>query len=139
MIIYLVIGLVVVVGLGIGLLWLVSGKRQVISETEQTRVREMWNNVDLLMADEREASWVKAVFEADKILDYVLNLKNVAGANLGEKLKNGKSLFGNVQVAWDAHKLRNQLAHEVDVKLARHEAERAIRFFKDSIGQLGIR
>ncbi len=139
MVIYFLLIILVIGGIALALVSYFAGKKRVISETEQARVREMWNNVDLLMADEREASWVKAVFEADKILNYVLTLKNVAGANLGEKLKNGKSLFGNVQVAWDAHKLRNQLAHEVDIKLARHEAERAIRFFKESLRQLGIR
>lgn len=138
MAIYFLLIILVVGGIAFALVTYFAGKRRAISETERVRIREMWSSVDLLMADEREASWVKAVFEADKILDYVLTLKNVAGANLGEKLKNGKNLFSTVQVAWDAHKLRNHLAHEVDVKLARHEAERAVRFFKESLRQLGL-
>ncbi len=138
MMIYFLLIVLVIAGIAFGLLVYFSGKRQLISENERQKIHEFWNNVELLMADEREASWVKAVFEADKILDYVLTLKNVSGANLGERLKNSKHLFSNVQVAWDAHKLRNQLAHEVDAKLARHEAERAIRFFKDSLRQLRV-
>jgi len=128
---------ILVVALAAGwLLLLMVSRRQILSESERMKVREMWGNVELLMADEREASWVKAVFEADKILDYALTARNISGANLGERLKNGKSLFSNVQAAWDAHKLRNQLAHQVDVQLARHEAERAVRFFKDSLRQI---
>jgi hypothetical protein len=89
------------------------------------------------MADTNEASWMKAVFEADKALDYTLSARKIMGGNLGEKLKNGKTLFNNVQSAWDAHKVRNRLAHEMDVRLARHEAEQAVKLFKDSLRQLG--
>ena len=134
--IYWVLVILVVVLVAGWLFLLMVSRRQILSESERMKIREMWGNVELLMADEREASWVKAVFEADKILDYALTARNISGANLGERLKNGKSLFSNVQVAWDAHKLRNQLAHQVDVQLARHEAERAVRFFKDSLRQL---
>jgi len=134
--IYWVLVILVVVLVAGWLFLLMVSRRQILSESERMKIREMWGNVELLMADEREASWVKAVFEADKILDYALTARNISGANLGERLKSGKSLFSNVQVAWDAHKLRNQLAHQVDVQLARHEAERAVRFFKDSLRQL---
>jgi uncharacterized membrane protein len=135
MIYWVLVVLVFVLAAG-WLLLLVVSRRQLLSEGERMRVREMWGNVELLMADAGEASWAKAVFEADKILDYVLTARKVPGANLGERLKRGKNLFRNVQVAWDAHKLRNQLAHEIDSRLARYEAERAIRFFKDSLQQL---
>jgi hypothetical protein len=135
--IIIVISIVVVGIVAVGLLVLISRKRA-LSAADRERIREMWNNVELLMADENESSWVKAVFEADKILDYGLSVMGIAGNGLGERLKNGKSLFNNVQAAWDAHKLRNQLAHEIDMKLARHEAERAVRLFKDSLRQLGI-
>lgn len=129
----LVIGLVVLAGVVY-----IERKGRAISEFERNKIREMWNNVELLMADEREASWAKAVFEADKILDYVLALKRVPGIGLGERLKNGKNHFSNVQNAWEAHKLRNRLAHEVDIRLANHEATRAIQLFKDSLRQLGV-
>lgn len=130
--------LVAIFGLAIlgGVLYL-ERKGKAISEFERSKIRETWDNVELLMADEREASWAKAVFEADKLLDYVLMLKRVPGGNLGERLKNGKNLFSNVQTVWDAHKLRNRLAHEVDMQLAHHEATRAIQLFKDSLRQLG--
>jgi hypothetical protein len=112
-------------------------KKPGLGGTERARIRELWNNVELLMADEREASWAKAVFEADKLLDYTMTLKRVPGNNLGERLKNGRYLFSNVQAAWDGHKLRNQLAHEVDIKLVRRDAERAVSLLKDSLRQLG--
>lgn len=112
-------------------------KKPGLGGVERARIRELWTNVELLMADEREASWAKAVFEADKILDYTMTLKRVPGNNLGERLKNGRYLFSNVQAAWDGHKLRNQLAHEVDMKLMRRDAERAVGLLKDSLRQLG--
>jgi hypothetical protein len=133
LIVVLVIGLI---GFTLLMAW---GKKSGLSDSQRTKIKEIWNNVELLMADDREASWAKAVFEADKLLDYVMTLRRVSGNNLGERLKNGRQLFSNVQSAWDAHKLRNQLAHEVDMKLMRHEADRAIRLFKDSLRQLGAK
>jgi len=137
MIIYIVIVMLLVVVLGFGFLWMITVRRPGMSQTDKAKIQSMWNNVEMLMADNNEASWMKAVFEADKALDYTLSVRRVMGANLGEKLKNGKSIFNNVQSAWDAHKLRNRLAHEMDVRLARHEAEQAIGLFKDSLRQLG--
>lgn len=133
----IILALVVILVLGLGLLVLVSRRRVGLSEGERMRIQAMWSNVELLMGDDNEAAWMKAVFEADKALDYALTARGIPGTNLGDKLKNGRNAFNNVQVAWDAHKLRNKLAHEMDVRLARHEAEQAIRLFKDSLRQLG--
>jgi hypothetical protein len=134
--IYFLIAVLVVGLTGFALLtaW---GKKSGLSDSQREKIKEVWNSVELLMADDREASWAKAVFEADKLLDYVMTLRRIPGSNMGERLKNGRHLFSNVQSAWDAHKLRNQLAHEVDMKLMRHEADRAIRLFKDGLRQLG--
>lgn len=129
--------LAVILVLGFGLLWLMGARRTGISEGERAKIQGMWSNVELLMSDDNEASWTKAVFEADKALDFTMTARRIYGANLGEKLKNGKNMFSNVQSAWDAHKLRNRLAHEMDMRLARHEAEQAVRLFKDSLRQLG--
>jgi hypothetical protein len=135
--IYAVLAILVVAVVGFGVLWAAINRKQALSETVKNKIRAMWSNVELLMSRDDEASWMKAVFEADKILEYTLAAKNIPGTNLGERLKNGKGSFSNVQSAWEAHKLRNQLAHEIDTRLAHHEADRAIKLFKDSLRQLG--
>ena len=136
MINYVLIALVVILILAVGLLWLMK-RRPALSGGDKDKIQAMWANVEMLMSDDSEASWMKAVFEADKALEYTLSARGITGSNLADRLKSGKTLFSNVQSAWDAHKLRNRLAHEMDVRLARHEAERAIQLFKDSLRQLG--
>lgn len=59
-----------------------------------------------------------SLVELDKLLDYCLKNKRVKGETLGERLKNAKSLFSksDYNSLWSAHKLRNQLVHEVEHK-----------------------
>lgn len=130
-VIVLLIGLV---GFGLLTLW---GRKAGIPETDRNRIQEMWSVVETMMADDHESAWAKAVMEADKILDYTMKLRRASGNNLGDRLKNSRHMFTNVQPVWEAHKLRNQLAHEVNMKLSRGEAERAVRLFKDGLRQLG--
>lgn len=57
-----------------------------------------------------------ALIESDKLLDFFLKNKRFKGDTLGERLKSAKSFFSKEDYndLWQAHKLRNQLVHEVD-------------------------
>lgn len=57
----------------------------------------------------------KALMEADKLIYFVLDKKNVSGASVGEKLKNARDVFLPMHYnnIWEAHKLRNTIAHEI--------------------------
>ncbi|MEP7103629.1 MAG: hypothetical protein ABI721_02900 [Candidatus Dojkabacteria bacterium] len=75
------------------------------------------NKIRGLTTAKEEMILKNAVFEADKLLDFVLKSKKVKGETLGERLKNAKHLFRNntsYNTIWEVHKLRNKLAHEMD-------------------------
>ena len=57
-----------------------------------------------------------ALFEIDKLLDFVLKNRKTKGETLGERLKNVQNKFdwNEYQKIWEAHKLRNKIAHEMD-------------------------
>ena len=57
-----------------------------------------------------------SLVELDKLLDYILKNKRVSGGTLGERLKNANSMFSknDYNALWSAHKLRNQVVHEVE-------------------------
>ena len=112
-------------------------KKHALSPVDREKLQATWANLELLVQGDNESEWVKAIFEADKLLDYVLQQRRVIGNNLGERLKNAKSLFRNVDVAWQAHKLRNELAHNLDAKLTRPQVERAMNNFRQALKQLG--
>lgn len=85
--------------------------------------------------DAFEAHPKQGIMDADKLLDYALERKGFVGT-LGEKLKKAGPRFSDLNGVWQAHKLRNQVAHELgDIHL--NEARRALGFFKQGLNDLG--
>ena len=53
------------------------------------------------------------------------------GANLGERLRVIElSDFLTLQEAWEAHKIRNRIAHEAQYQLTEREARKAIGLYE---------
>lgn len=72
-----------------------------------------WEHIQKLIEGTNPSEWKEAIVEADIMLDDVLSKRGYAGVGVGEKLKSahGKH-FTTLQSAWEAHKVRNQIAHE---------------------------
>ena len=69
--------------------------------------------------------WKLAIIEADIVLGETLKKAGYVGQSIGEQLKGAN--FKTVQDAWDAHKIRNRIAHEgADFKLTQTTAKEAI-------------
>jgi transposase len=54
---------------------------------------------------------------------------------MGERMKN--STWSNADAVWQAHKLRNRIAHESDVTVSYDDARRALAGFKLGLKDLG--
>lgn len=81
------------------------------------------------MSSQSEALWRIGIMEADNLLLEVLDEKGYGGDGVGEKLKNAS--FRTIDLAWDAHKIRNRIAHEgSDFELTEREAKRAFTLFE---------
>ncbi len=91
-----------------------------------------WNAINKHLSSPNEVEWRMAIMEADNILDNIIEKIGVDGENLGERLKNIESSdFTNLQNAWNAHKVRNRIAHEgMKFKLTRGEATRVISLYE---------
>lgn len=76
--------------------------------------------------------WKAAILQADTILDDMIKKMGYKGDNLGERLKNiEKSDFETLDAAWEAHKIRNKIAHGTsDFVLTAREANRAIDLYR---------
>lgn len=86
--------------------------------------------VDKLNSD-NPADWKMAIIEADVMLDELVTKMGYEGANLGEKLKSVEpSDFLTLQAAWEAHKVRNAIAHEGGYQLTKREARRVVDLFE---------
>lgn len=68
---------------------------------------------------------IKKVLEADKILHEALKSFG-SNKSMGDLLKRYGSKLPNEQSTWNAHKLRNRIAHEPMMKVSRDDSDRAV-------------
>jgi hypothetical protein len=72
-----------------------------------------WEKVEQLFASPNSSDWRLAIIEADAMLDELIISLGYPGANLGERLKGiQRGDFPTLNEAWEAHKVRNRIAHE---------------------------
>lgn len=76
--------------------------------------------------------WKIAIIESDSILDEMVKSMGYHGDNLGERLKGIEvSDFNTLNNAWEAHKVRNMIAHEgANFELNEREARRVVALYK---------
>jgi hypothetical protein len=97
---------------------------------------------DVLMhiASPNPNDWKLAIIEADIILDEALKSRGYAGNSLGERLKSiSPSQLASLSEAWEAHKVRNRIAHEgADFVLTKRIAEDTISRYRRVFNELGV-
>lgn len=93
---------------------------------------ERWAHVISLMTSTAPSDWRNAIIEADIILAELLNEHGVPGETIGEQLKNvHRGSFTTLDLAWEAHKIRNEIAHAGSTyALQEREARRTIDLFR---------
>lgn len=71
-----------------------------------------WESLVSLAHSSNESDWRRAILDADIMLSQMLREKGYPGETLGEQLKMANPLqFTTLDIAWEAHKMRNALAH----------------------------
>lgn len=76
-------------------------------------VNHRWIHIQSLIASTNASDWRTAIIEADIMLDDMLKEQGYVGEGIGERLKLVESSdFSTLNDAWEAHKVRNQIAHE---------------------------
>ena len=77
-----------------------------------TESKGRWQQIQQHIHDDNPSSWKIAIIEADIFLEEILNENGYVGVTIGEKLKGANSAsFTTLQDAWEAHKVRNEIAH----------------------------
>jgi hypothetical protein len=101
-------------------------------KTQNVKQRR-WANVQSQINSHSVNDWKQAILEADIILEEMLEKMGYKGDSIGEKLKKvERSDFITLDKAWEAHKVRNRVAHKgSDFVLSRDEAEKAIDLYKE--------
>lgn len=77
----------------------------------------------------------RRVLDAEKVLDQALAALGYGGT-FADKLRTAGPRFSHTEAIWRAHKLRNRIAHEIDVKLDDREAKQAVDAFRKALEKL---
>ena len=86
-------------------------------------------------ADENERKF--ALIEADTLIEKILGLSGYDGENLGTKLKQvEKGDIESLDDMWEAHKIRNRIAHEANFQLSPEATELALSRFEKALREL---
>ena len=106
-----------------GYVWWAVRSRARVPAHARRQLRQAWQHAASL------ADPVRRVLEAEKVADRLLAELGFRGS-FGEKLTAAGARFGNVEPVWQAHKLRNHLAHEPGATIGEKEAARALSAFE---------
>lgn len=100
------------------------------------RFGELQNHIDSTNPND----WKLAIIEADIILDDVLKHQGYAGTSLGERLRSiSPATLASLDDAWQAHKVRNQIAHAgADFILTQKLARETINQYKRVFVEFGV-
>ena len=86
-----------------------------------------WERIVSLVNSASENDWRRAIMEADIMLSSVLQSQGYRGGTIGDMLKDANPIqFTTLDLAWAAHKTRNNLAHGGDFVLTEREARATI-------------
>jgi len=109
-----------------------SAKEKQIKKEEQTDNKK-WKRVVEHVSSPNPSDWRLSVLEADILLSDALKERGYQGESVADMLKSAsKDNFKTLDEAWEAHKIRNSIAHEgSEFVLSQREAKRVISLFED--------
>lgn len=95
-------------------------------------VNEKWEKVIQHINSTNPSDWKLAILECDIMLYDILEKMGYMQESIGDKLKSIEpSDFTNIEAAWEAHKIRNQIAHEgSEFMINEREAKRVIGLYE---------
>jgi hypothetical protein len=101
----------------------------------QTQLR--WHRVKEKIMSDNEQSWRVAILEADVMLNELLDTLGYKGHTMTDKMRQAeRTNFRSIDLAWEAHRVRNRVAHEgealhLDEQMARHTIGMYEHVFKE--------
>lgn len=109
-------------------LWMTLRKRTKIPSLQKTHFRDAWNAAIEIKDHSRR------VMEAEKVCDAVLKALGYTGT-FAEKLNQAGPRLTNINDIWNAHRLRNRIAHEVNARVSAAQSDRALHAFAQIVHQ----
>ena len=133
-VIFIFAGVIVVGAAFLGLIC-ITKKGSKHLNVDQYRIKYL--QIENSLRREEASSYHLSVLSADKLLDQALRESGVKGQTMGERMKNCNAKFSDANGVWNAHKLRNRIAHETDAPMNYEESRRAVANFKRALKDIG--
>jgi hypothetical protein len=112
-----------------------------LSVQDREEIKRKWAEVEQLIKLGKPSNFKTAILEADKLLGHVLKLLGYRGQTMGDRMKSikrddhEKDFFDDM---WQAHKVRNEMVHNVSYEVMDFEARKAIKQFERVLRELGV-
>lgn len=102
-------------------------------------VKSKWQDIVFKIETGTEKDLQMAIIEADSLLDLILKRKGYPGENLKERLSviKQENLL-NLDEVWQAHKMRNEIAHNPHFAIVKKDAEKILKFYKNAFQKLKV-
>lgn len=98
-----------------------------------------WAEIQKNVLSHNPNDWKAAIIDADIMLEQALTTGGFPGETIGERLQSiPRGSFDSLNDAWEAHKVRNMIAHEAgDFTLTQLIAQQTITQFERALRELG--
>ena len=133
--IFMLAFLILIGGIAFALICFVNRKGSHRINVEQYRIKYL--EIENSLKREDVSSYSMSVLNADKLLHQAMRDLGISGVTMGDRLKAAANRFSDLNKLWSAHKLRNNIAHEVGFKLTYDDARYAVASFKRALKDLG--
>jgi hypothetical protein len=99
-----------------------------------------WDEIVALSMGASAGDWRRAILEADIMLADALDLRGYSGPTVADQLRQANPIqMTTLDVAWAAHKVRNQVAHEGEaLQLSERDVRATIDQYKRVFEELGV-
>lgn len=115
----------------------VVGKGRSATGLNKEKYHVAWLGIEQQLKRNDDSSFYLTILNADKLVDQALRERGFKGETMGERMKMAKGSWTNANHVWSAHKLRNRIAHETNVRVSFDETRRALASFKQALKDLG--
>lgn len=146
------IGFLATLVFAILLMWVILKSREKIADKlEEVKIQlnppkpgegkydARWKEVKEHLASLRDAEWKFAIIEADKIAEAALMEAGFPGETIGERMTLiSKEQLLSINDLWQAHKLRNIIAHDPNHQVRYEEVRLALSQYEKALRELGV-
>ena len=103
-----------------------------VAAADVPRTQLRWAKILEQAQSDSEQHWRLAILEADIMLNELLDLRGYKGDTMADKLKQvERADFNSIDDAWEAHNVRNTIAHEgASYQINNREARRIISLYE---------